>query len=128
MTSGGIKYCSIIPNAQVASATEAPIRMLLGIQAPFTITNLTWGYQQTVANVSTNLTFRIFTNGVCAATFAPILGYTPALTNYFTNDISTFIQVLGSSWTNQFSIQLSNGPTSGNQTFAAPWWQFQIAK
>ena len=126
MGSGNVRYFAPFPTIyNSASASFLPAAGRVPVSAPFTLTNFIYGTYFGCILETTNLVWRVYTNGVSAGTLNTQLGANTA-GQIFTNDLSFSVTVPGTDWTNLVSIQISNASSAVITIY--PTCQFQIVK
>lgn len=128
---GGVRYCPIYYNGTAAagSTSDANARMPVNLEAPFTLTNFSYYTEGGVAQLlgTTNLTFRVFTNGVYAPPILNIFQGQDTALNLFTNDNTYSCTVPNGGYTNLVSIQISNNTATALGGLYIGY-QFQVVK
>jgi len=128
---GGVRYAPIYynPTAAAGGTTEAAIRMPINLEAPYTLTNFSYYTLGASAQLlgTTNLTFRIYTNGVFSGAVLNVFQGQNTAANIFTNDNTSSVYVAAGGYTNLMSIQISNNIATALGALYIGY-QFQVVK
>ena len=128
LAANAVIYATLIgPSTNAGTTTELAAEGGIALQAPYYLTNLVWGASLSGnMNSTTNLVIRIFSNAVASA-FNPTVTGINATATYITNDATHSLFPGGTSFTNRYSLQISNSG-AGTCPAGRVWWAIQGVK
>ncbi len=125
-TANQVQYFSLnTVGPKGGSTTESANEAGFSIPAPYTLTNLTFGYGGSgIAFPGTNWVIRLFTNGVYAGWSLTIAGTSSA--RNVASDATTSLVMNSGGLTNVYTVQISN--TIAQTLGLYPWWSLGVFK